>query len=101
MNESATTIDAAAPALPRLRHATAELVARIRATIDRALARPAHGETSGEQRRRRLLAEARRGFDQARIGRIRPEPITDHDASLGPRIRVCQRRHTRDKLAVP
>lgn len=50
--------------------ATAELVARIRATIDKALARPAHGESTDDQRRRRLLAEARRSFDQACITTI-------------------------------
>jgi len=50
--------------------ATAELVGRIRATIDRALARPAAGETADDRRRRRLLADARRGFDQACITTI-------------------------------
>jgi len=50
--------------------ATAELVARIRATIDRALSAPAGGQTPEEQRRRGLLADARRGFDQACITTI-------------------------------
>ena len=50
--------------------ATAELVARIRATIDGALARAAHGESADERRRRRRLADARRAFDQACITTI-------------------------------
>jgi len=50
--------------------ATAELVGRIRATIDRALASPPAGERPDEAQRRRLLAEARRGFDQATITTI-------------------------------
>jgi len=50
--------------------ATAELVGRIRATIDRALASPATGQRRDEQQRRSLLAEARRGFDQASITTI-------------------------------
>jgi len=50
--------------------ATNELVARIRATIDGALAGPALGETPDAERRRRLLLEARRSFDQASITTI-------------------------------
>ena len=49
--------------------ATSELVARIRATIDAALAAPALGETPDPERRRRLL-DARRSFDQASITTI-------------------------------
>ena len=50
--------------------ATSELVARIRATIDGALVGPALGEPTEAERRRRLLLDARRSFDQARITTI-------------------------------
>ena len=50
--------------------ATAELVARIRATIDEALAHPVTDGTAGDRQRRRLLADARRSFDQASITTI-------------------------------